>query len=316
MKKMICMIITFLTVFPLCGCFYSREEVAYKGEYPALFTEACISDYSATGYRNLGEVALSAEIVLLDTDRYGRTLFCYSEYESLWPEAILVCQYYTDTEVFFYHGYNIITMKKGDTNLSIHDDPQIILDYYGEENIEALKEWNDWDKPIDESKCISAEITNDPYYFTEISIDKETKKKIQEFGKSLAQAEGLSDYDDLRTIVYRKDPYGNILFNVIVELKNMAKESDKPADYRYDYMTYGYLAIISKSGEALPGNNYFFEWQTNIIYGEKNSPKTVIYYLKLGYYPDYEMPRELKRLYDSNYWYIADIDEVIANSAE
>ncbi len=148
----------------LCGCSFYKE---YEGEYSDLYTEACCSLVFSNGFLRSESVHQSA-IDLIEEDDYGRKLFSYYEKQLYHFEgqkyilSLLVCQKSDYEYVYYYPDYNfysIDTQKKVD----IYDshkptsvpDP---LSEFTEDEINALKEKNDWNKELQIDKCVKQKI--------------------------------------------------------------------------------------------------------------------------------------------------------------
>lgn len=140
----------------------------YKGEYPHLYTVA-INSVLTNGYIGGFENYGAAEIYKLDEDEFGRELFIYSgspialaeEYHG--ANSILICQKHDEQYSYWYDNDNYILAPHygyvDEKYNGVYDD---IYKGITDEQIEALKELNDWGKEIDEEKLSSAKIVRDP----------------------------------------------------------------------------------------------------------------------------------------------------------
>lgn len=154
----------------LAGC--DPDTGRYYGDYPEAYTVAINNLIGAYGNWN-------TILGLIEEDHYGRSMYYYwnaadeiitdDKLESNMPIArgsVLIYQKTDSSLVYFYPDYNFIsfpvdsswdmeTLEKGLTNKDYCDR---ILQAVSEDDLERLKTLNDWNKPIDERKCISLEI--------------------------------------------------------------------------------------------------------------------------------------------------------------
>ncbi|MBQ7326680.1 MAG: hypothetical protein IJW93_04295 [Clostridia bacterium] len=164
MKKIIslllcCVILVACTVV-MFGCYFNP---IYRGQHKELYTVAVYSIPNAVGYMFHGEGAYSSDIHIWEQDDYGRTLFSYCEDYSNRIFALVISQGYDDANVYFYPDANYI--------LTILDS-EYLYEGAGEDHLknrtedfylknkEKLKELNDWNKPLDKTKCVSYQITD------------------------------------------------------------------------------------------------------------------------------------------------------------
>ena len=137
--RLMVLLLTALVVFTcLTGCF---GEYEYSGEYPDMYTEAIRSLIGAIG--RLDEVGLNPEMSILDEDEYGRVLYSYYEGARVNTYNYLIMQKSDEEYVYFYQDYNFISSTEI---------------FFSEEDIEKLKEYNDWGKETDNEKCTKAKI--------------------------------------------------------------------------------------------------------------------------------------------------------------
>lgn len=122
--------------------------VAYSGDYPELFTVAINSLLGARGY-GLGH-GTQPDIELLEEDNYGRQLFSYFETDTrVSSYSLIISQKVDGGYVYFYPHYNFIALP-GET-------PWLNMEEF-EYEINALKEANNWNQPMDCSDCIRVEV--------------------------------------------------------------------------------------------------------------------------------------------------------------
>lgn len=132
-----------ISAFLFAGCTYR----GYKGEQPELYSVAWASIPTLSGFRSNGEALYDAVVEVLETDDYGRILFSYSEdvrdYDGFGC-YILIMQRTDGEKAYYYSDDCYIYMDYENSNVLIDVDSS---------EIEDLKALNDWNEPIDESKC-------------------------------------------------------------------------------------------------------------------------------------------------------------------
>ena len=152
MKKLFIRIKALLLIFALVvstllfvGCTYR----GYNGDYPELCSVAWASIPTLTGFASNGEVLYDARVEILENDSYGRVLFTYSESYGVNSFYVMIVQYSDAANAYYYPDDCYIYM------ICENKDALIDLDTY---EIEELKTLNDWNEPLDESKCEGTEI--------------------------------------------------------------------------------------------------------------------------------------------------------------
>ena len=138
-KKHIVAIIL-ITALLSTGCVQS--SVDYHGDYPELYSIAINSIPGSTGYV-LGEKKLDSEITIKEEDQYGRILFLYYEQNGISTYSMVICQKFDGEHSYFYPDYNFISAPD---------------DSFSMEEIDALKEINDWGIEASIDKCNVVEI--------------------------------------------------------------------------------------------------------------------------------------------------------------
>lgn len=218
----------------------------YKGEYPHLYTVA-INSVLTNGRISGAENYHAAEIYKLDEDEFGRELFIYSgspialgeEYHG--ANSILICQKHDEQYAYWYDNDNYILAPHygyvDEKYNGVYDD---IYKGITDEQIEALKELNDWGKEIDEEKLSSAKIVRDPQGHSGDS------KKAESFYNNLF-VENEDDYYDYRySRVIAKDKDGRALYLI----------SGLSTDYPI-------IAIMSPDGEFYEDEWFFYDSPKN-----------------------------------------------------
>lgn len=164
---------TFLGTFLLIYLYITEEFEGYNGDYPELYTVAMESLPDVRGYISF-EHFHQPVLVLLAEDGYGRKMFCYTEERDSGSEDkyhrggvnIVICQYADDTYAYYYADCNYISSALCVGNEVVFPSgqqyPSVItkpLNDFTEEQIEDLKNANDWGKELDLRKCVKAEIS-------------------------------------------------------------------------------------------------------------------------------------------------------------
>ena len=147
LKRLFTTLIAALLLVSLCGCNW------YPGtdEDRALFSEAITSLLAVSGER-------FDPIYIIDRDSCGKTLFTFSGLSAHYNSevnavfALMIAQGYDGESVCYYEDCNYICVGvKGRRHVETYDG---LLEYFSEEEINALKLENDWDKPADEAKTV------------------------------------------------------------------------------------------------------------------------------------------------------------------
>ncbi|MBO4939863.1 MAG: hypothetical protein J6D30_02385 [Clostridia bacterium] len=164
LSALLCAIVLFACSFGLTGCIFNRENpFPYRGKYKELYTTAIYSIPDAEGYMHHGEGAFDSVIYVWEQDDYGRTLFSYCEDYNDQIFGLVITQTYDETDVYFYPDVNY-ALTLIDSDHVYAGDSDIYLknrtEKFYQEASAALKEKNDWNKPIDNSKCVSYPITD------------------------------------------------------------------------------------------------------------------------------------------------------------
>ena len=148
----------------LSSCIYDKDNpFPYRGEYKELYTAAIYGIPDTEGYMHHGEGAYDADIHIWEQDDYGRTLFSYCEDYGNEIFALVICQAYDEKDVYFYPDQSYILTRIDSRYMyeGVEEDhlknrtEAFYLEYR-----DKLKAENDWDLPMDKSKCVSYPITD------------------------------------------------------------------------------------------------------------------------------------------------------------
>ena len=301
-------IVVIMTLFVSCslsGCMFFLGFSGYYGDYPALYTMAChILD--TEGYYQDAEFESQAAVVPVETDSCGRTLFVFcdnNDYEA-GNYALMICQYYTDEKVYYYQDYNYLLKKPEKENGVVMyiqklspAEPSIIKDpLYGfsDDEITLLKDRNDWNKPFDKRKCVSADIFDDYAEYIQ-SVKHGLYKNIESFIKPIFESLCLDEGWNTKAKYIHyidEDLYNNIFirFNAY-PISSSSQQSDK---YRV------YFGLISKSYGVISEKSFIF-------IGEFDQDHTFRDFYYSSAYLD-----ALYNFHTNTYWNVCDLDEVIA----
>lgn len=271
-------------MFVLSGCiplfgadfFFNKENpFPYRGKYKELYTTAIYSIPDAEGYMHHGEGAYNSDIYIWEQDDYGRTLFSYCEDYNNQIFGLVICQSFDETNVYFYPDVNyVLTLIDSEFLYEgiEKDHLKNRTESFYLENKEKLKQENDWNKPLDKTKCVSYSITD--------------HKILGENIYSLNNAQCNEILDNYTKTLNLKNPekgphrYNNILQvddegKILHEIYGVHRHFDNPDWNRYDEFTYYSIivwVITDKEG------NYDKENGVMIMYSKPNDPdKSFIY---------------------------------------
>jgi hypothetical protein len=199
-QKILGIIITFLcSITLLTGC---DRIVYYSGDDFDLFSVAVNSLLGVNGYGRKGS---SPRIELIEEDSYGRKLFSYLGDGFVPTYSLLICQKSDEKYSYYYPDYNFISAE--------YKSQELLDNSFTIEEINELKELNDWNKEINEEKCVKVEM------ISKKDLPKITKKKENQFQllfKKVAKSTGYKGDDNLyRYAKYcTSDNYGRTLYYV------------------------------------------------------------------------------------------------------
>ncbi len=271
MKKVFSFLLCFIILFTcLSGLSVYREDpYPYHGEYKELYTTAIYSIPDAEGYMHHGEAAYSSDIYIWEQDNYGRTLFSYCEYYGNQIFGLVISQAYDESDVYFYPDTNYaLTLIDTDSEYEITKDGYLknkTEDFYLE-NKEILKEENDWNKPLDKTKCVSYPITDHkvsgekPYSLS----SKQCNEILNEYTNTLHLA-NPGKYPHRYNSVLQVDAEGKALHQIYGVHQHHDNPNWKNSD---EYTSYSITlwVITDKDG------NYDKENGVMVMYSKANEP--------------------------------------------
>ena len=153
----------------------------YDGDHPDLYTVAVNNVFGIDGKYSNGEVTKNTHIEVIETDDYGRTLFFYNELYGTQIEygmAFVISQKTEDGFVYYYQDVCYLPY------FDIEHDLDVIMENIDLGVIEMLKERNDWNMELNESKCTKSEFTKEKPEGKVDTFSIEHDKKIEEYAKS------------------------------------------------------------------------------------------------------------------------------------
>lgn len=211
-KKIVAVGITiFLLISTLTGC-NLLLPTGYRGEHPALYTEAVNSLLSVLGWHSHGD----SRVKIMEEDAFGRVLFSYYDDNSYYcGEDIigyLICQKVDETYVYYYPDYNYILNEWNHLDIP-----------FSEEEIEDLKTKNDWGKEINEEKFIKYEITRKKKK-PNVKIERKDyqvliNKVAMDHGRIVDESKAYPS-----TVYLTSDSYGRMLYYVEVDHHNIREK--------------------------------------------------------------------------------------------
>lgn len=145
-------------------------------------------------------------IKLLETDKYGRNLFLY-EMGSSSVSVLLIVQKTTESLVYYYEDQSYMIEKTE------------AKDFCGDDK-DTIKLWNDWDKPLDESRMMAIDYTISPADHENIPDYLEACKLVQrdmehlypekEWDNAEISLNGLESYEGCGQVILAEIYYSDV----------------------------------------------------------------------------------------------------------
>ena len=183
-KKIIanCSILLALSIC-LTGCL----DYSYKGENQELYTVAVYNFLGCAGYGSNGEIPISSQIGIIDTDSYGRVLFYYHEGVAVEGCGYGISQKSQDGYVYFYDDDCIIPAHDNWNGMG----EVTHADWFTQDEITEFKTRNDWNQPLNDAKCTRKPIVKEKpkskLNLKEADFDKVAKAYFKEKGIPYSQ---------------------------------------------------------------------------------------------------------------------------------
>lgn len=222
--------------------------VKYDGEHIDLYTVAVNNIFGINGYTNNGEISYQPEVSVIETDKYGRTLFFYNESYMSGNEyamAFVIMQMSVDGYAYYYQDV-CYSPFFDDTTDSWHgteggDDYIKALELAGD-SIDELKERNDWNKDLDSSKFTKSKFCDEkPEGDIDVS-DTALSKAVYTYAKEHGY-QG-SDTSMVRGYEYcNADADGKELYYVYC----MTMDTDENSEKIFGYYNYAVIIDPEKS---------------------------------------------------------------------
>lgn len=265
----------FTRLYVLSGCIFNRENpYPYRGEYKELYTTAIYSIPDAEGYMHHGEGAYDSDIYIWEKDDYGRILYSYCEDYDDKVFGLVISQSYDESNVYFYPEVNYaLNLIDSQYRYKVSEDDHLknrTEDFYLE-NKDKLKEANDWNKPLDKTKCVSYPITDHKVLGKNIySLSSiQCNEILNEYTKTL-NLSNPSKVPHRYNNVLQVDTEGKILHKIY----GVHQHYDNPNWNKKDEYTYYRIVlwvITDKEG------NYDKENGVMVMYSKANDSNNYVY---------------------------------------
>ena len=268
MTRAVSLILIPVLLLGLYGCVINKNNpYPYKGGHKELYTAAVYSIPHAEGFMHHGEGAYNPDIYIWEQDAYGRALFSYCEDYNNQVFALVLCQAYDETNVYFYPdvSYGLTYIDSRYSYESVEKDHlKNRTEAFYLEHRDSLKACNDWGLPLDKSKCVSYPITDhkpqrdDTHSLT----GSQYNQILLEYSKTL----DFSHYDESPYSTHRVlqvDAQGRVLHQIY----GSHGYYDNPDYTRWDEFTCYYLilwVITDKDG------NYSKDTGIKVMYSKAN----------------------------------------------
>ena len=167
LKRIIALIsLLAIAIATLSGCGYR----GYDGDYEGAYTLVCSQVPDMLGARE--DVWLDdVQILLLETDSYGRGLYIYYE-SSEGPLSVAIVQKESDGRVYFYPEESTLSFKTPDRIFDLYNKElpeaelkSLFSELCDDKTLNDFKTGNDWNSPINEGKLDNAEINTPPLIY-------------------------------------------------------------------------------------------------------------------------------------------------------
>lgn len=260
-QKVFGVIISFLCLTSiLMGC---DGPSYYKGDDIDLFSVAVNSLLGVSGYGGKGA---APQIKIIEEDSYGRKLFSYLGDGFVPTYSLLICQKSNDKYSFYYPDYNFISAE--------YKSNSIVENIFTTDEINELKYLNDWDKEINENKCVKVEIISKK---DQPRITKDKENQFELLFNKVARNSGYKGNDTIfRYATYcSSDNYGRTLY-------------------------YAYGVGRDMNGEGVNPNSLSRDFELVIIFKQDGTVDETICIMELS--DNYKYQTELKQFKDLNSW--------------
>lgn len=162
--RAVTLVLIVILMLVLVACLLINSNSKYHGEHKALYTVAVNNIFDAAGHVSNGELIYDPTITVLETDDFGRTLFCYDETDlgySYYSVAFVIAQRVEDNYVYYYQDtcYEPYMFEQDFDHDGKAEHTLNAALSRSQDAIETLKERNDWNREMREEKCTKTEIS-------------------------------------------------------------------------------------------------------------------------------------------------------------
>jgi len=197
MKKLLALVLVVLMILSLTGCISANDSSRHLH---------VVAHHSLLGvWDDRWE-----ETVILEEDDFGRVMFAFAGSTAMSDRsgssfnilAVLIMQRTTGRHAYFYDGVNVILHEIGGLPPPIAS--RFVTRYFSEEQLEQLKEENDWNRALDEDRFFRVRVSYrcKTHYMTDVS--RQTKRESLE-----AVSEGFHSGN---SVPLTADRNGNVLY--------------------------------------------------------------------------------------------------------
>jgi hypothetical protein len=229
-QKIFSVVIVFLSITLLAGC---DRTAYYQGEDLDLYSVAVNSLLGVNGYGGKGS---RPKIEVIEEDSFGRKLFSYVGDGLGNSYNLLICQKSDDKYAYYYPDFNFISAAYNLINVE---------NIFTIEEVNKLKELNDWDKEINEEKSVKVEIKHKK---DQPMITNDRKNQFELIFKEVAKETGYKGNDSIfRYAIYcTSDYYGRTLYYAYGIGRDVNGEGVSPSSLSKEFE----LVIIFKIDET------------------------------------------------------------------
>ena len=276
------LILLLSTVFTLSSCFllYDFLETKYQDFGPEIFglyAEAGVSVPFQTEVSIPKKQAFrydpeTPDIEIVERDEFGRILYLHRTWAHtvhgkrlISGISLLICQKANEEFVFFYPNTNCMSYFVFPSDWTLE---QMEAFAFSDEQVNRLKEENDWGKALDLSKCVVHKIEKGKK--TSGSIDEKGDELIAPLKNILLDPTGMKSD---RYCNSASDPFGRELF--VVEFQVAHYNKNLPF---FDDNCATVALIFQPDGSCDPQTYFFFKsirW-----YGKENDPFDIQYHME------------------------------------
>lgn len=161
-RRIFVFLIVSLLAFGMSGCGYFGYYGSYRGAYTLIYSQ--VPD--VFGVRASGPILLDPQILLVESDEYGRGIYLYLE-DTREVLSIGIVQTERDNRVYFYPEQSTLSFKLPDRindidnkEISNEDLIRLMNELCSNDLLVKFKIDNDWNNPLNYGKMESAKISS------------------------------------------------------------------------------------------------------------------------------------------------------------